>query len=296
MGTLYYAMYEGSVIVNSDRSVNYGDDTNVTGWLKAGKLIYCVPIGYNGKDTQAGTYTLQWKGGGQSTYVNLGAGTGELVAAATGTSLTEGGTVTGPKGSGKEAMHTAVSGQTWADLANTECTDGTTGSIDLASDNYTELQFAVDPANATLGATYLFQVYAVAQSAAMTQEAGAYATLTMANVPTVTTQDCDPVGSTTATGKGTITATGDLNATRRGFCYKEGTSGDPTTADSTVYDDGSFIAEAYSKGITGLTPSTGYRVRAYAVNPVGTSYGSTVQLTTTSGIVNNQVLCVISNA
>jgi hypothetical protein len=98
--------------------------------------------------------------------------------------------------------------------------------------------------------------------------------------PTVTTQAPSSLTSTTLTGNGNITATGGANATRRGFCYKVGTSGDPTTADSVAYDDGDYGIGAYTKGLTGLTASTGYRVRAYAVNSAGTSYGSTVQVTT----------------
>ena len=97
---------------------------------------------------------------------------------------------------------------------------------------------------------------------------------------TVTTQNCSSVTFNSATGNGNITATGGASVSRRGFCYKVGTSGDPTTSDSTVYDDGTFDTGAYTKGLTGLSASTGYRVRAYAVNSVGTSYGTTVQLTT----------------
>lgn len=98
--------------------------------------------------------------------------------------------------------------------------------------------------------------------------------------PTVTTQAVSAVLETTALGNGNITKTGGVNATRRGFCYKEGVAGDPTTADDVVYDDGDFGVGAYTKAITGLTKGTGYRVRAYAVNSEGTSYGDTVQLTT----------------
>lgn len=98
--------------------------------------------------------------------------------------------------------------------------------------------------------------------------------------PTVTTQDASDVAVTSCTGNGNITATGGANCTRRGFCYKAGTSGDPTTADSVAYDDGDYGTGAYTKSITGLSDGTGYRVRAYAVNSAGTSYGSTVQVTT----------------
>ena len=98
--------------------------------------------------------------------------------------------------------------------------------------------------------------------------------------PTVTTQAVTDILSTTATGNGNITAIGGENATRRGFCYMEGDSGDPDTADSVVYDDGDFGTGAYTKGLTELSPGTTYRVRAYAVNSAGTGYGTTVQFTT----------------
>jgi len=109
--------------------------------------------------------------------------------------------------------------------------------------------------------------------------------------PTITTQSCTNITTNSATGNGNITDTGYENATTRGFCYMEGTSGDPTTANSKVYDTGSFGTGAFSKGISGLSPGTGYRVRAYAINSAGTGYGATVQLTTNSGptIITNEV-------
>ncbi|GAH82462.1 unnamed protein product, partial [marine sediment metagenome] len=88
-------------------------------------------------------------------------------------------------------------------------------------------------------------------------------------IPTVTTQDCTNVTNVSATGNGNITDIGYANATIRGFCYMEGTSGNPTIANSNVYDTGSFGVGAYTKGITGLSPETNYRVRAYAINVAG---------------------------
>jgi hypothetical protein len=98
--------------------------------------------------------------------------------------------------------------------------------------------------------------------------------------PTVTTQSATDIATTSFTGNGNITDTGGENCTRRGFCYKVGTSGDPTTSDSVAYDDGSFGTGAFTKSITGLTAGTDYRVRAYAVNSAGTGYGTTVDVTT----------------
>jgi len=107
------------------------------------------------------------------------------------------------------------------------------------------------------------------------------------SIPTVTTQAATSIQQTTCTGNGNITATGGANATRRGFCYMTGTSGDPTTANSVAYDDGDYGTGAYTKGITGLTAGTGYRVRAYAVNSAGTGYGTTVQVTTANAFTKN---------
>ena len=98
--------------------------------------------------------------------------------------------------------------------------------------------------------------------------------------PTVTTQAVSDILSITATGNGNITATGGENATRRGFCYMVGSSGDPTIANSVAYTDGSFGTGVYTKGLTGLSPGTTYRVRAYAVNSAGVGHGTTVQFTT----------------
>jgi len=110
-------------------------------------------------------------------------------------------------------------------------------------------------------------------------------TYTTVVAPTVTTQSATNIATTSCTGNGNITATGGANATRRGFCYKVGTSGDPTVADSVAYDDGSFGTGAFTKSITGLTPNTSYRVRAYAVNSAGTSYGTTVDVKTLSAFI-----------
>lgn len=107
-----------------------------------------------------------------------------------------------------------------------------------------------------------------------------YGTGTTVEAPTVTTQSCTDIEKTTATGNGNITATGGANCTRRGFCYMEGDSGDPTTANDVVYDDGDFGTGAFSKAITGLDEGTDYRVRAYAINSAGTGYGATVQVKT----------------
>lgn len=97
--------------------------------------------------------------------------------------------------------------------------------------------------------------------------------------PSVTTQAASILSLNSCTANGTITDTGGENATIRGFAYKAGTTGNPTTADNFVHEDGSFGAEAYDLPITGLNSEKSWRIAAYATNSIGTTYGSTVQLT-----------------
>jgi hypothetical protein len=76
-----------------------------------------------------------------------------------------------------------------------------------------------------------------------------------------------------------ITASGGDVVTRRGFCYKAGTTGDPTTSDSEVHeDDTDWGTGTYDLAITGLTPGASYRIRAYAVGTEGTGYSETITL------------------
>ena len=97
-----------------------------------------------------------------------------------------------------------------------------------------------------------------------------------AAAPTVTTDAVTAITSTTATAGGNVTADGGASVTERGVVY--GTATAPTTAGSKVTSGtgtGTFIAS-----LTGLTASTLYYVRAYAINSVGTNYGSEVTFTT----------------
>jgi hypothetical protein len=63
----------------------------------------------------------------------------------------------------------------------------------------------------------------------------------------------------------------------RGFCYKVSSEGDPTLSDSHVEDSaGGYGTGAYTKGVTGLSLGTTYKVRAYVTDASETVYGDTV--------------------
>jgi microcystin-dependent protein len=94
--------------------------------------------------------------------------------------------------------------------------------------------------------------------------------------PTVTTTAQSSVAATSATLGGNVTADGGASVTDRGIVWATATG--PTTADNKVAigtGTGSF-----SQSVTGLPASTTLYVRAYAINSIGTSYGSEISFTT----------------
>jgi hypothetical protein len=104
-------------------------------------------------------------------------------------------------------------------------------------------------------------------------------TYTVVVAPTVTTQSATLVKMSGATGNGNITNNGGGTITEKGICYILGTSGTPTTSDSTVHDHTDSTG-AFTELITGLLTGRAYRFRAYAINSAGTGYGDTVQVYT----------------
>ncbi|SHJ07313.1 Por secretion system C-terminal sorting domain-containing protein [Hymenobacter daecheongensis DSM 21074] len=106
-----------------------------------------------------------------------------------------------------------------------------------------------------------------------------FTTGVLAVAPTVTTAAATTIAPTSATLGGNVTADGGATVTERGVVYVAGT-GTPTTSNTKVQigtGTGSF-----SQTITGLTASTQYTVRAYAINSAGTSYGSNITFTTSA--------------
>jgi len=108
-------------------------------------------------------------------------------------------------------------------------------------------------------------------------------TVTSTNtVPTVTTQAVSSIGTTTATGNGNITDTGGENATERGVCWNIYTEPDPDLSDAHSTETGSFGIGAFTGSITSVSAETRYKVVAYAINSIGTGYGSAVDFWTLS--------------
>jgi len=100
-------------------------------------------------------------------------------------------------------------------------------------------------------------------------------------MPAVTTEAVTAIGTTTATGNGTVTNLGAPNPYQYGVVW--GTAANPTIALATKTTQGTVNATgAFTSAITGLTPGTLYHVRAYATNTTGTAYGADVSFVVTS--------------
>jgi uncharacterized protein (TIGR02145 family) len=99
------------------------------------------------------------------------------------------------------------------------------------------------------------------------------------SLASITTATVTSITGTTAVSGGNIPNDGGSLITQRGICYS--TTPTPTTANTTVISGsgtGSFTCN-----LSGLTPSTTYYVRAYAINSAGTAYGNALSFTATSG-------------
>jgi RHS repeat-associated protein len=107
---------------------------------------------------------------------------------------------------------------------------------------------------------------------------GAFTVVAATFTPTVTTQAVSSTASSSITGNGNVMADGGSAITERGVVWSPVVF--PTIADSKITVAGT--TGLYSATITGLTGSTLYHYRAYAINAIGTSYGADIAFTTTA--------------
>ncbi|WP_202707443.1 InlB B-repeat-containing protein, partial [Sporosalibacterium faouarense] len=93
-----------------------------------------------------------------------------------------------------------------------------------------------------------------------------------------TTSPVTNIKTTSATVGGNVTSDGNGTLSEIGIVY--GTTENPTIDTATKVSSKNTATGTFSIDLTGLTPDTTYRVRAYATNEVGTSYGEDVEFTT----------------
>jgi len=192
--------------------------------------------------------------------------TTQAVTSITETTATGNGNVTADGGATITERGVAVSTSATPTTGDTTFTSaGTTGT------------FTASMTGLTGSTLYYVRAYAINAEGTSYGSEVTFTTAAAPTAPTVTTQAVTDVATTTATGNGNVTADGGETVTERGVCWSTTTA--PTTADSTATSAGT--TGAFTAAITGLSGSTLYYVRAYAINSEGTSYGSEVTFTTT---------------
>lgn len=97
------------------------------------------------------------------------------------------------------------------------------------------------------------------------------------SLPVVTTNSASLITDVSAVGGGEVTDDGGLTISAKGICWS--TAANPTVDDHKS-DEGPGAGK-FTSTIAGLDPSTNYRIRAYATNRLGTSYGEELDLRTT---------------
>jgi uncharacterized protein (TIGR02145 family) len=134
----------------------------------------------------------------------------------------------------------------------------------------------------TTNTTYYVRAYAI-NSAGTAYGNELSFTTTAGNLATISTTTVTSITGSTAFSGGNVSNDGGTLVTQRGICYS--TSPSPTTANTTIIS-GSGIG-SFTCNLNGLSSSTTYYVRAYAVNSAGTAYGNEVSFTTAYQIVSN---------
>lgn len=164
MTTYWPTQLLSRLLSDTDRSVLAADDGDVTGFTP-GKFILATQIGYNGKDTAASAYKLQWRNVTAAGAFADVAATGECKWSATSNVLADGTAVTSTT-----RRCTADAQETWQNglenVADNLLPDS--GTIDLGSDCFTELQWALDLTDAKANNQYEWRLYNVTQGAALT--------------------------------------------------------------------------------------------------------------------------------
>ncbi|MBN2259497.1 MAG: fibronectin type III domain-containing protein [Clostridiales bacterium] len=125
--------------------------------------------------------------------------------------------------------------------------------------------FDLDP-----GKKYYIRAYAINEAGVAYGGQYSFTTSTSTTSPIITTYSLSDITTNSATSGGNVTSDGGTPVTSRGVCWN--TTGSPTTSDTKTSDgDG---AGSFNSSLTSLTPNNQYYIRAYAINSVGTSYGS----------------------
>ncbi len=252
----------------STSTINYGLNLNVSNGTFNGTSNSALPITLSGTILRPriviGTNcSVAPPPASLATVLTLGA---SLVSSS---SATLGGNVTANGGANVNER-----GVVYATSSNPTISTGTKVIIGAGNGTYSQ-----NITGLTASTTYHVRAYAINSVGTSYGADSTFITTSVPSIaPTVSTTSPSLIGITNATLGGNVSDSGTATVSERGIVYA--TTANPTTSNTKV-QIGSGIG-SFSQNITGLTASTTYHVRAYAINSVGTSYGADSTFTTTS--------------
>jgi hypothetical protein len=144
------------------------------------------------------------------------------------------------------------------------------------------------------GTTYSVITWATNSLGTVTGNVITFTTAATQSLASVVTSGSQSITQNSATLLGNITNVGVPNYTSKGFYWMQG-SGTPDASDNTLSVSGTSSG-SYSGGLTGLSASTTYSFRAFAINSQGTAYGSVLTLTTSATAPTTFIPSVTTNA
>ena len=145
--------------------------------------------------------------------------------------------------------------------------------------NYAGSAFSTTLSGLSIFTTYYVKAYAVNSAGVAYSKVTEFKTL--ADVPVVTTVGASEVNSGGALLSGTVDTDNGARITERGFVWMQG-DGTPTTDSHRL--EASGTTGDYTATLSGLEPNKTYSFRAYAINSVGTSYGTVMTFSTVASL------------
>ena len=143
-----------------------------------------------------------------------------------------------------------------------------------------------------LGQTYYFRAYAINSVGIAYGNQNSFTTTPILSLPTVSTAAVLSITGNSAVLGGNVTSDGNATITEKGIVYS--TSTNPTTSDTKV-SLGTGIG-SYSGTVATMASGTSYYVRAYAINSMGTAYGTVLNFTTNFVVVAGSVSDIDGNS
>jgi len=259
-----------TTFINSEGTYTADNSGNVTFTPGASFVGIATPINYTINDDGSGGTTAISTSNLATITITVGAGPPTITVTNANPIVSAGTTST-------NIPYSAVTGSPSQYRIDFDAAANIAGLADVPPTGLPASPITITSLEALPAGTYHGTLY-VKNTDINTESIGTEITITVssASQATVLSSPATAVTATSATLGGDVNSDGGSTVTERGVVYS--TSINPTTSDTkTQVGSGTGV---YSQSVTGLSPGTTYHFRAYAINSLGTSYGSDQLFTT----------------